>query len=217
MSTETVLWNNVYFITLTYDDEKLPEDGRLCKEDLQKFFKRYRKNLKQEIKYFACGEYGETTHRPHYHIVLFTNSVVDKQTIAEQWQFNGHVDIKPCQESGLRYVIGYTLKKLRSDDTFQVCSKGLGLQLLKDSKKIRQDGYVTYKGVKYNIPRYILDKMYLSDEELEEIKAKRSMMIATKKQDIAVYYTTEEKDNYDAKKCQQIKNHQAKTKKRTGI
>ena len=78
------------FLTLTYDDKNLPEDKGVHVEDLQKFFKRLRINLKREyyeftpkIRYFACSEYGEEKKiywspgaskphgRPHYHAIVF--------------------------------------------------------------------------------------------------------------------------------------------------
>ena len=64
------------FITLTYEDEKLPKTSEgihtLCKEDLQKFFKRLRYYYKwKKIKYYAVGEYGTKTERPHYHAIIF--------------------------------------------------------------------------------------------------------------------------------------------------
>ncbi len=57
------------FITLTYDEQH-KED--LNKKTLQKFIKRLRKHFgAKSCRYFACGEYGEKTHRPHYHLILF--------------------------------------------------------------------------------------------------------------------------------------------------
>lgn len=76
------------FITLTYDDEHVPishypdsngvchESLTLCKEDFQKFMKRLRRRYEyhedgQKIRFFACGEYGGQTRRPHYHAILY--------------------------------------------------------------------------------------------------------------------------------------------------
>lgn len=70
------------FATLTYDNEHVPitidpdtgEAGyfTLDKSDLQKFFKRLRKKYPdKEIRYYAAGEYGNTTFRPHYHAIIF--------------------------------------------------------------------------------------------------------------------------------------------------
>ena len=51
------------FITLTYDDDHLPTDGKLVKEHLKSFLDELRKHDKS-IKYYACGEYGSLTNRP---------------------------------------------------------------------------------------------------------------------------------------------------------
>ena len=66
--------NSASFLTLTYDTEHYPTDCGLHKDDLQKFFKRLRINLKREyhefspkLRYYACGEYGSKTKRAHYH------------------------------------------------------------------------------------------------------------------------------------------------------
>lgn len=58
------------FLTLTYDDKNLPAYGSLQKADLQRFFKRLRKDG-HSFRYFAVGEYGPSTRRPHYHVILF--------------------------------------------------------------------------------------------------------------------------------------------------
>ena len=60
------------FVTLTYNDENLPKDNTLVKEDLQKFWKDLRYRIfPEKIRYFASGEYGDETQRPHYHAVIF--------------------------------------------------------------------------------------------------------------------------------------------------
>lgn len=47
----------------------------LCKRELQLFMKRLRKYLEkyegQKIRFFATGEYGPTSFRPHFHIILY--------------------------------------------------------------------------------------------------------------------------------------------------
>lgn len=75
-----------HFLTLTYDDAHLPNNDivdmqtgeikqspvhTLVPRDLQLFMKRLRKNSGQELRFFACGEYGSSTHRPHYHLIVF--------------------------------------------------------------------------------------------------------------------------------------------------
>lgn len=58
------------FLTLTYDNDHLPDHGQLVKRDLQLFFKRLRKST-GPFRYVACGEYGELKRRPHFHVALF--------------------------------------------------------------------------------------------------------------------------------------------------
>jgi hypothetical protein len=64
------------FITLTYDENNLPENESLHYPDVTRFLKRLRKALsktpyKGKIKYYRVGEYGDENSRPHYHIILF--------------------------------------------------------------------------------------------------------------------------------------------------
>lgn len=100
---EASLYENNCFITLTYDDNHLPSDGSLRKEDFQKFMKRLRKRFKgikpipktiqkvpdvtflhYPIRYYMCGEYGEKYKRPHYHALLFNFDFKDKYFWCEQ-------------------------------------------------------------------------------------------------------------------------------------
>lgn len=98
--------NYVYFGTLTYNgkresiynDECLAKMSTfndknslnntpiiLRKDHLQKFFKRLRKNTKSKISYCACGEYGSTYGRPHYHYILYSNQPISKMDIYKAW------------------------------------------------------------------------------------------------------------------------------------
>ena len=64
------------FITLTYDNDHLPENGVSVK-DTQDFLKRLRINLNRSfghhvsLRYIISSEYGKHTHRPHYHMILW--------------------------------------------------------------------------------------------------------------------------------------------------
>ena len=78
------------FITLTYNDEHLPPSRNIEKKALQNFFKKLRTYINshhppyqhqpyKEIRYYACGEYGEKRGRPHYHACIFNYDFPDKQ------------------------------------------------------------------------------------------------------------------------------------------
>lgn len=70
--------SSAYFITLTYNDRFCPpvncpdKHRSLDKKGLQRFFKRLRQHFPNDnIRYYACGEYGGKTFRPHYHCIIF--------------------------------------------------------------------------------------------------------------------------------------------------
>lgn len=123
------------FITLTYDDKHLPKNMSLVKSDLRKFFNDLRSRNsyygKAKIKYFACGEYGDQTGRPHYHAALYGPISVHQRTSSlhpEEPSRSGapqftHDDIAATWGHGLHrisdlsfesaaYVARYVLKKI---------------------------------------------------------------------------------------------------------
>lgn len=136
---EQVYHDESWFLTLTYDDDHLPPaypvdpatgeilsvHATLVKSDLQKFMKRLRKNSGQDIRYFAAGEYGSHTYRPHYHLLLFGLHLDDLQVIRKNfagdqyyisdfiskcWPFGIHILGRVTWQSAA-YVARYTMKK----------------------------------------------------------------------------------------------------------
>lgn len=108
-----------YFITLTYDNEHLPKDGALHKEDLQKFFKRLRKEF-GECRYFACGELGKGNQRPHFHALVFGLHLPDLKPVlghpksdrfTKVWPF-GAYSIDEVTYASANYVAQYQSNKL---------------------------------------------------------------------------------------------------------
>lgn len=77
MVHESKMYDHNCSLTLTYDDEHLPENGSLLASDHQKFIKRLRKRY-GFLRFFHAGEYGENTKRPHYHTLLFGLDFLDK-------------------------------------------------------------------------------------------------------------------------------------------
>lgn len=75
MMLEAQEHNNNYFVTLTYDNDNIPEPQcdyhSLKVKDLQQFFKNLRQQTNLKFRYYACGEYGPLHLRPHYHIIMF--------------------------------------------------------------------------------------------------------------------------------------------------
>lgn len=129
MKHEAQLHDDNCFITLTYEDAQLPEDGSISKRALQLFFKRLRKETDVRLRYFACGEYGDANLRPHYHAIIFGYGFPDKvfwrnsprgfplyrsPLLERVWTF-GHSEIGAVSHQSAGYVARYALKKVGGD------------------------------------------------------------------------------------------------------
>lgn len=115
------------FITLTYSDDNLPPGGTLVKADYQKFMKRLRKKV-GTMRFFHCGEYGETTFRPHYHAILFGWRPNDPELFARDGEINtfvsptltdtwglGHATFGELTFESAAYVARYVTKKITGE------------------------------------------------------------------------------------------------------
>lgn len=93
---EASLHDENSFLTLTYQDEMLPDDYSISVRELQLFMKRLRKAIAPiKVRFFACGEYGDDNGRPHYHAILFGYGFPDK--LPWRKSESGHV----CYRSAL--------------------------------------------------------------------------------------------------------------------
>lgn len=66
------------YITLTFNDENINKNKSIQLRDIQLFMKKMRKRY-GKMRFFACGEYGENTRRPHYHVLIFGFDFKDKK------------------------------------------------------------------------------------------------------------------------------------------
>lgn len=181
---EISYWKQASFLTLTYAEECLPFNKSVSKDELQRFFKRLRKNTGEKMKYFACGEYGSKNGRPHYHILLYFNEIEDVQKAVEKnWTF-GNVKTGTVTESSIRYVLNYLNKKggykeyvfrkgrfvkNKIKKPFRIMSKNFGLEYLKENeKRISELKYMSIKGFKYRVPRYFQKKSEMIDKAFKE-------------------------------------------------
>lgn len=121
---ESQLHADNYFATYTYSDENLPANNSLYKKHMQDFWKRYRKKF-GKVRMYYCGEYGETTHRPHYHALVFGHRLPDlehhsqsgsnrlyiSETLNRLWGL-GHTLVGDLTFESASYVARYATKKL---------------------------------------------------------------------------------------------------------
>lgn len=96
------------FSTLTYSNDNQPIT--LSKRHLQLWLKRLRSITAKPIRFFASGEYGEHTQRPHYHALLFGLPQSAANRIENAWAL-GHVRTTAITPQRVAYTAGYTAKK----------------------------------------------------------------------------------------------------------
>lgn len=97
------------FATLTYNDYYVP--NTLQRRDISLFLKRLRRRKTNRIRFFACGEYGEEEHRPHYHAILFGISATeDASRIQMAWN-QGFTTSEVVTPHRIAYTAGYVAKK----------------------------------------------------------------------------------------------------------
>lgn len=83
----------------------------VCNRDLDLFLKRLRSYYPDEkLRYYAVSEYGPTSLRPHWHLLLFSNSERFSQTVCENvskaWSY-GRCDVSLSRGFAASYVASY--------------------------------------------------------------------------------------------------------------
>ena len=180
-----------YFVTLTYDDNEIPlgkfSDSvghtyiapYVSKTDVQKFFKRLRKKYEgSEIRYFLVSEYGPTTFRPHYHLILYNLPRFSQDTLLQDakitkdlqkiWSL-GFITLDKVTYGRISYVTKYMSCTTDLPEylppPFRLMSKGLGKSYLDKTDRIewhRQNLACYYPDGKFKLrfPRYLKDKIF---------------------------------------------------------
>lgn len=97
------------FTTLTYDEKHLPPT--LEKLHVQLWLKRLRRAANGPLRFFASGEYGEQTERPHYHAILYGLDVQQRDLIERSWA-QGLCHTVAVTPAAIAYTAGYTSKKI---------------------------------------------------------------------------------------------------------
>lgn len=182
------------FTTLTYDEENRPPT--LTKRHLQLFLKRFRKAMgaNRPVRFFASGEYGETTNRPHYHAILYGPGMGDKKEIERSWG-HGYADVQPISAQRIAYCAGYVQKKLSPwqgsteyvdqwgelhtwQPPFALMSRrpGIGGHARKWVNSWRI--HAIYNGQRLPVPRFLHNawKAIATDEEIENLIYEKSLI-----------------------------------------
>lgn len=123
------------FVTLTYDQEHVPQDYSVRKRDLQLFHMRVQEFFGPGKSYNSVAEYGDQDGRPHYHSCLFGvdfsedrkrwskrngHQVYRSAKLEQLWPY-GHCEIGSLTPQSAGYCARYSMKKVtgkRADDHY---------------------------------------------------------------------------------------------------
>lgn len=130
------------FIAKTKTDSPYGENGRLSDRygdnlipflnyvDVQNYIKRLRKHLFQSLgsyetlHFYAVGEYGPVHFRPHYHLLLFTNSEKVAEVLrhchAKSWKL-GRSDFQRSAGGACSYVASYVNSLCSAPLLYRTC------------------------------------------------------------------------------------------------
>lgn len=120
---------------------RMSDIGTLRRRDFQNWLKRLRKAIEPcRIRFCGCGEYGDESGRPHYHVILFgyptcargrTRRYVGSnrsiawdccptcELIQRTWPF-GDVDLGTLTSDSAAYVSKYVVKKMTAPDDIRL-------------------------------------------------------------------------------------------------
>ena len=196
------------FLTITYDDDNVPHSSyvddltgevkdvlTLNPDDFRNFMKRLRYYYKtyydKELRFYACGEYGSQTLRPHYHAIVFGlklddlrlvkqsgtgNNLYESPLVSKAWK-KGFVLLSESNFDTCAYTARYVMKKRKGKDAdeygkFNIVPEfvrmsrngGIGLQYYNDHKHeiYEHDEIILADGKKFKPPHFF-DKMYAEE------------------------------------------------------
>lgn len=184
---ESLYWPESCFLTLTYDNQHL---RKLNKDDVPEFIRKLRK-CGIKCAYFGCGEHGEITYRPHYHLCLF--GYMPPDLIQHEITENGDVLYTSCSMNSLWghgfvivgqltiksacYTARYSLKKSGDLNNILFCSlkPAIGNRWYDDNKNRLLDSIIKGKKILLPngrflvIPRYFLKLLQIDFPECSQL------------------------------------------------
>lgn len=169
---ESLQYEHNYFVTLTYNPENLPQkenyvvdydtgeagekfySAPLVPEHLTTFMKDLRRHFEYHynhigIRFFACGEYGSQSMRPHFHLILFNCPIPDLDFFKSSFNGDVYYTSKILEEIWSEKVgkdeNGKTIYKPRgfvlvTNCNFETCSY-VARYMLKKQKGLNADYY----------------------------------------------------------------------------
>jgi hypothetical protein len=178
----------------------MPLGMTLVKRDFQLFMKRLRKARREPVRFYACGEYGDVTQRPHYHALLFNcgfpdgrfhskNNRDEELYVSDEltglWD-NGHALAGAVTFESAAYVARYCTKKISGDAAdahyegrlpeFSLMSRrpGIGAGYYdRFGQEVRDHDSVVVCGREVSPPRFYDVRTLVRDPDVAECNRKR--------------------------------------------
>lgn len=192
---------SAHFVTLTYDEKHLRTSRSLCKRDVQLYLKRLRKKDETtRIRYYAVGEYGSKSGRPHYHILLFNSC---EEHIRSSWTDSkcvsiGMVHVGKVAAASIAYVTKYMIQKDSYPDgmekPFATMSRayGIGGHYLSDSMvewhRVDDRNYTVRPGnLMGRLPRFYREKIWYKEIDRQRVSA-AAMKLTLRNQELEKQY-----------------------------
>lgn len=172
---------SAWFVTLTYDEKH--NCGSLVKKHVQDYLKRLRKKDEgNRIRYYAVGEYGTISGRPHYHLLLFN---AEESDVRSAWKDCEHrpIGIVHCGSvngASIAYCLKYMVQAVSINEQgkekpFALMSRayGIGARYLSDEMVSwhREDdrNYSIRDGLKIKLCRFYKSKIWYNENDKERV------------------------------------------------
>lgn len=198
------------FVTLTYDMKHQPSDGSLDKRHLQLYLKRLRKlDGSNKIRYYAVGEYGGETGRPHYHLLLFNcfDSHARKAWCDIKGAPVGIVHVGTVTPASVAYCTKYIVQPHNAlaglQKPFSVMSRayGIGGRYLTDVmvQWHRDDdkNYTLRDGQKARLPRFYREKIWYKTQDRERVSSAAMKLSLENQEKERSYYQKAHPQNWE--------------------
>lgn len=158
------------FVGLSIDDDNILKIVGNEKTELQKIIKRLRQHSPIKFSHFSVFEYGDNTHRPHFHSILIgVPTELSAPLLRKSWKY-GFTTSEPVTSGRVRYVVDYldytspqakdSFRSLGVTEPFNLHSNGIGHSLFDSQLELILDtGHYLHKGKLFPVSTYWLDKL----------------------------------------------------------
>lgn len=186
---------NTLYLTLTFTDDALKEYKNDYNRAIKEFLDSFRKKFGKGVKHFFISEFGDDTHRIHYHGLLFNvpktctefdvDSIWNRAYGKKRKDFKkfvgvfknprGIVDVSWLREGpkAASYICKYLTKDYDSPTEKRprvLISNGVGLGYLSPVQvhlhRSTLSPFLAFNGRKYALPKYYKDKIF--DQDLKD-------------------------------------------------